>query len=191
LAKAAEPFGFPHSPNRSIVCWPAAELCPSVFREPHLELWLPTVGSTSEKASRHALRPRVLRRNHLYQATVNVKLYVGNLSFSIGDQQLREAFSPHGNLVSASVVTDRESGQSRGFGFVEFGSSSEAEAAIAAMNGASLDGRALSVNVAKPREGGGGGGGRGGFGGGGGGRGGRGGGGGGGRGGGGGGRDRW
>ena len=120
---------------------------------------------------------------------MNVKLYVGNLSFSIGDQQLREAFSPHGNLVSASVVTDRESGQSRGFGFVEFGSSSEAEAAIAAMNGASLDGRALSVNVAKPREGGGGGG-RGGFGGGGGGRGGGGGfgGGGGGRGGGGGGR---
>ena len=131
---------------------------------------------------------------------MNVKLYVGNLSFSIGDQQLREAFSPHGNLVSASVVTDRESGQSRGFGFVEFGSTSEAEAAIAAMNGASLDGRALSVNVAKPREGGGGGGGRGGFGGGGG-RGGGGGGfggggggggrGGGGRGGGGGGGKRW
>jgi RNA recognition motif-containing protein len=90
---------------------------------------------------------------------VNVKLYVGNLSFSVGDQELREAFSPHGNLLSASVVTDRESGQSRGFGFVEFGSTNEAEAAIAAMNGASLDGRALNVNVAKPREGGGGGGG--------------------------------
>jgi len=122
---------------------------------------------------------------------VNVKLYVGNLSFSIGDQELREAFAPHGNLVSASVVTDRETGQSRGFGFVEFGSNSDAESAIAAMNGASLDGRALNVNVAKPREGGGGGGGggRGGFGGGGGG-GGRG-GGGGGRGGGGGGGKRW
>lgn len=90
---------------------------------------------------------------------MNVKLYVGNLSFSVGDQELREAFSPHGNLLSASVVTDRESGQSRGFGFVEFGSTNEAEAAIAAMNGASLDGRALNVNVAKPREGGGGGGG--------------------------------
>jgi RNA recognition motif-containing protein len=89
---------------------------------------------------------------------VNVKLYVGNLSFSVGDQQLRDAFAPHGNLLSASVVTDRESGQSRGFGFVEYGSSSEAEAAIAAMNGASLDGRSLNVNVAKPREGGGGGG---------------------------------
>ena len=121
---------------------------------------------------------------------MNVKLYVGNLSFSVGDEELRSAFSAHGNLLSASVVTDRETGQSRGFGFVEFGSSSEAEAAIAAMNGASLDGRALNVNVAKPREGGGGGGGRGGFGGGGGGRGGGGGfgGGGGGRGGGGGGR---
>ena len=63
---------------------------------------------------------------------MNVKLYVGNLSFSIGDQELREAFSPHGNLLSASVVTDRESGQSRGFGFVEYGSSNEAEAAIRA-----------------------------------------------------------
>jgi RNA recognition motif-containing protein len=90
---------------------------------------------------------------------VNIKLYVGNLSFSIRDQELREAFAPHGNLLSASVVTDRESGQSRGFGFVEFGSNTEAEAAIAAMNGATLDGRALNVNVAKPREGGGGGGG--------------------------------
>jgi hypothetical protein len=137
--------------------------CPSDSRASlHLKLWLPTVGSTSEKASRRALRPRVCRRNNLCQATVNVKLYVGNLSFSIGDQQLREAFAPHGNLLSASVVTDRESGQSRGFGFVEFGSSSEAEGAIAAMNGATLDGRTLNVNVAKPREGGGPGGGRGG-----------------------------
>jgi RNA recognition motif-containing protein len=126
-------------------------------------------------------------QNHLRQF-VNVKLYVGNLSFSIGDQELREAFAPHGNLLSASVVTDRETGQSRGFGFVEFGSSNEADAAIAAMNGASLDGRALNVNVAKPREGGGGGGGGRGGGGGGGGRGG----GGGGRGGGGGGGGkRW
>jgi cold-inducible RNA-binding protein len=168
----------------------------------NLELWLPTVGSTSVKASRQALRPRVLRRKDHCQAIVNVKLYVGNLSFSVGDQELREAFSPHGSLLSASVVTDRETGQSRGFGFVEFGSNNEAEAAIAAMNGASLDGRALNVNVAKPREGGdrgGGGGGGGGRGGGGGGRGGggggggRGGGGGGGRGGGGGGGggNRW
>jgi RNA recognition motif-containing protein len=93
---------------------------------------------------------------------VNVKLYVGNLSFSTGDAELREAFSPHGNLLSASVVTDRDSGQSRGFGFVEYGSSAEAERATEAMNGFSLDGRALNVNVARPREGGGGGGGGGG-----------------------------
>jgi RNA recognition motif-containing protein len=105
---------------------------------------------------------------------VNTKLYVGNLSFSIGDQELREAFAPHGNLVSASVVTDRDSGQSRGFGFVEYGSSDEAQRAVDAMNGTSLDGRSLNVNVARPREGGrdGGGGGRSGGGGGGGGRGG-------------------
>jgi RNA recognition motif-containing protein len=100
---------------------------------------------------------------------VNVKLYVGNLSFSIGDKELREAFAPHGNLLSASVVTDRDSGQSRGFGFVEYGSSADADKATEAMNGATLDGRTLNVNVAKPREGGGGGGGRGGGGGGGGG----------------------
>ena len=142
-----------------MVAGPAAEQArPDSPRERNLELSLPTVGSTSVKASRQAL-PRVLRRNDYFQAFVNVKLYVGNLSFSVGDQELREAFSPHGNVLSASVVTDRESGQSRGFGFVEFGSSNEAEAAIAAMNGASLDGRSLNVNVAKPREGGGGGGG--------------------------------
>jgi RNA recognition motif-containing protein len=104
---------------------------------------------------------------------VNTKLYVGNLSFSIGDQELREAFAPHGNLVSASVVTDRDSGQSRGFGFVEYGSSDEAQRAVDAMNGTSLDGRSLNVNIARPREGGrDGGGGRSGGGGGGGGRGG-------------------
>jgi RNA recognition motif-containing protein len=93
---------------------------------------------------------------------VNTKLYVGNLSFSIGDKELREAFAPHGNLTSASVVTDRDSGQSRGFGFVEYGSSEEAQRAVDAMNGTSLDGRSLNVNVARPREGGGGGGGGGG-----------------------------
>jgi cold-inducible RNA-binding protein len=103
---------------------------------------------------------------------VSTKLYVGNLSYNIGDQELRAAFVPHGNVVSASVVTDRETGQSRGFGFVEYGSSSEAQLAVDAMNGTTLDGRSLNVNVARPREGGGGGGGGGGRGGGGGGRGG-------------------
>jgi RNA recognition motif-containing protein len=100
------------------------------------------------------------------------KLYVGNLSYSTGDQELKDAFSPHGNLVSASVVIDRDSGQSRGFGFVEYQSSEEAQRAVDTMNGANLDGRSLNVNIARPREGGGGGGGGGGRGGGGGGRGG-------------------
>jgi RNA recognition motif-containing protein len=91
------------------------------------------------------------------------KLYVGNLSYNTNDQDLLAAFAPHGNVQSASVVTDRDSGQSRGFGFVEFNSSSEAQQAVDAMNGMIIDGRALTVNVARPREdsrGGGGGGGR-------------------------------
>lgn len=146
--------------NRGMVAGPATEHARSDSPSGrNLELWLPAVGSTSVEASRQVLPPRVIGRNDYCQAIVNSKLYVGNLSFSIGDQELREAFSPHGNLLSASVVTDRETGQSRGFGFVEFGSTNEAETAIAAMNGASLDGRSINVNVAKPREGGGGGGG--------------------------------
>ncbi|MBC7833511.1 MAG: RNA-binding protein, partial [Phycisphaerales bacterium] len=110
-----------------------------------------------------------------------MKLYVGNLPFSMTDNELREAFGAHGNVDSASVVMDRETGRSRGFGFVEMTNDQEARAAIEAMNGQSMGGRALVVNEARPREdrgfggggSGGGGGGRGGFGGGGGGRGGR------------------
>jgi cold-inducible RNA-binding protein len=119
-----------------------------------------------------------------------MKLYVGNLPFSTDDSQLRSLFESHGEVVSASIVMDRDTGRPRGFGFVEMANDNEAKAAIEAMNGQSVDGRAIVVNEAKPREpraggfgggrgGGGGGGGRGGFGGGGG----RGGGGGGGRGG--------
>jgi RNA recognition motif-containing protein len=125
------------------------------------------------------------------------KLYVGNLSYSVDSSALEQMFTPHGTVQSAEVISDRETGRSKGFGFVEMGSDEEAQAAIAAMNGQENEGRALTVNEAKPREerprGGGGGGGRGGYGGGGGGggRGGYGGGGGGGGyGGGGGGRDR-
>jgi cold-inducible RNA-binding protein len=91
------------------------------------------------------------------------KLYVGNLAYTTGDRELREAFEPHGNVQSASVVIDRDSGQSRGFGFVEYASSAEAQTAVDAMNGTMVDGRNLNVNVARPREdsrGGGGGGGR-------------------------------
>jgi RNA recognition motif-containing protein len=114
------------------------------------------------------------------------RLYVGNLPFSATAETLRAAFAASGDVTDVHIVTDRESGQSRGFGFVTMGNAHEAANAIAAMNGVSLDGRALRVNEAEERPQRSGGGGGGGFGGGGGG-GGRG-GGGGGRGGGGGGR---
>lgn len=125
------------------------------------------------------------------------KLYVGNLSFNLGDSELQQLFAACGTVTSAKVITDRDTGRSKGFGFVEMDSEQEATAAITALNGKEVDGRALTVNEARPMTEGGGRGGRtGGGGGGGGGRGGYGGGGGGGRGGyggggGGGGRDRW
>ncbi len=96
------------------------------------------------------------------------KIYVGNLPFSVNDDQLRQMFEAHGAVASASIVMDRETGRPRGFGFVEMSDASAADTAINAMNGKDCGGRALVVNEAKPREGGGGGG-RGGFGGGGGG----------------------
>jgi RNA recognition motif-containing protein len=120
------------------------------------------------------------------------KLYVGNLSYDVDSSALEQMFSAHGTVTSAQIITDRDTGRSKGFGFVEMASDAEAQAAISAMNGQEHGGRALTVNEAKPREerGGGGGGGRGGYGGGGG-RGGGGGGGRGGYGGGGGGRSRY
>jgi RNA recognition motif-containing protein len=122
------------------------------------------------------------------------KLYVGNLAYSMSDSELQQIFEPHGSVQSAQVIMDRDTGRSKGFGFVEMGSDAEAQAAIAALNGAEVEGRTLTVNEARPktdtRGGGGGGGGRGGYGGGGGGRGYGGGGGGGGYGGGGGGGGR-
>ncbi|TVS15515.1 MAG: RNA-binding protein [Planctomycetaceae bacterium] len=98
------------------------------------------------------------------------KLYVGNLSYSVSSSDLEEMFSSYGTVQSAQVISDRESGRSKGFGFVEMGSDDEAQAAIRAMNGQENDGRPLTVNEARPREdrGGGGRGGRGGGGGGGG-----------------------
>ncbi|MCC6143459.1 MAG: RNA-binding protein [Candidatus Hydrogenedentes bacterium] len=99
-----------------------------------------------------------------------MNIYVGNLSYSTSDDDLREAFERHGAVDSARVITDRETGRSRGFGFVEMPNSGEAQAAINAMNGADLQGRSITANEARPRErsGGGGGGGRSGGGGGGG-----------------------
>src|SRR2546423_12204321 len=108
------------------------------------------------------------------------KLYVGNLPFSATDDSLKEMFAQAGQVESARIITDRDTGRSKGFGFVEMSSEAEASDAIKKFNGTELDGRALTVNEARPmtpREGGGGGGG-------GGGRGGN-------RGGGGGGRNRW
>ena len=78
-------------------------------------------------------------------------IYIGNLSFSVTDQQLQETFSAHGTVESAKVITDKFTGSSRGFGFVEMSSQEEAEKAIEALNGTELDGRALTVNMAKPR----------------------------------------
>ncbi len=101
------------------------------------------------------------------------KLYVGNLSYNIRDEDLQQAFAQYGTVSSAKVMMDRDTGRSKGFGFVEMGSDPEAQAAINGMNGQALDGRAIVVNEARPREErpggfGGGGGSRGGFGGGGG-----------------------
>ena len=111
------------------------------------------------------------------------KLYVGNLWYGVTDSQLQDMFAPYGSVQSAQVIMDRDTGRSKGFGFVEMGSDQEAQAAAAGMNGQMIDGRSLTVNEAKPKEdrprggggggggygGGGGGGGRGGYGGGGGG----------------------
>ena len=97
---------------------------------------------------------------------MSMKLYVGNLAFATSSQELQELFAQAGTVTSASVIEDRDTGRSRGFGFVEMSSKEEGEAAIAQLNGKEINGRALNVNEAKPRENRGGGGGRGGFGGG-------------------------
>ncbi len=95
-------------------------------------------------------------------------IYVGNLPYETDGDALRVAFTEFGEVSGARVITDRDTGRSRGFGFVEMPNAEEAEAAIRGMNGKDMQGRSLTVNESRPREGGGGGGGRGGFGGGGG-----------------------
>lgn len=107
---------------------------------------------------------------------MGMKLYVGNLSYETTDADLAKMFEPHGTVQSAQVIMDRDTGRSKGFGFVEMKTSQEGQAAIAALNGQQVNGRALTVNEARPKtegggrggHGGGGGGGRGGYGGGGG-----------------------
>jgi RNA recognition motif-containing protein len=80
-----------------------------------------------------------------------MKLYVGNLSFNTSDQDLNEMFGAHGTVQSTNIIEDRETGRSRGFGFVEMSSISEGEAAISHLNGKEVDGRELKVNEAKPQ----------------------------------------
>ncbi len=80
------------------------------------------------------------------------KLYVGNLSYDVDSSALEQLFTPHGTVTSAQIINDRDTGRSKGFGFVEMGSDGEAQAAIAALNGKDHGGRALTVNEAKPRE---------------------------------------
>ena len=94
------------------------------------------------------------------------KLYVGNLAYTVTDSTLEQMFAAHGSVQSAQVIMDRDSGRSKGFGFVEMDSQAEAQAAITALNGEEVDGRNLTVNEARPREDRGGGGSRGGYGGG-------------------------
>ena len=92
-----------------------------------------------------------------------MNIYVGNLSFGSTDEDLRQAFAAFGQVDSASVIMDRETGKSRGFGFVEMPNDNEGQTAIAELNGKDLDGRALKINEAQPKRPGGGGGERGGF----------------------------
>ena len=88
-----------------------------------------------------------------------MKLYVGNLSFQTGEAELNDLFSAHGSVDTCRIITDRDTGRSRGFGFVEMSSKAEGEAAMAALAGKEVEGRALTVNEAKPMERNGGGGG--------------------------------
>jgi len=80
------------------------------------------------------------------------KLFVGNLSFNTTENDLQDAFAAHGTVVETNLMMDRETGRPRGFGFITMSSAEEAQKAIDALNGKSIDGRALTVNVAKPRE---------------------------------------
>jgi len=83
---------------------------------------------------------------------MSTKLYVGGLPYSVTEQQLSELFSQQGTVSSAKVITDKFTGQSRGFGFVEMSTGEEAKKAISALNGTQMDGRSLTVNEAKPQE---------------------------------------
>jgi RNA recognition motif-containing protein len=117
---------------------------------------------------RHGVLPRRNLREGAKESVMLVKLFVGNLAWSVGDAELGEIFAPHGEVQSARVISDRDTGRSRGFGFVEI-ETNDLDGVIRATDGKEVDGRALRVNQAEDKPGGrSGGGGRGGFGGGGG-----------------------
>ena len=103
----------------------------------------PMVGNSVEQ--------RVFLNEH-HKSMSNNKLFVGNLSFNTAENDLRDAFAEHGSVDEVKLMTDRDTGRPRGFGFVTMSTAEEAQAAMNALNGRQLDGRALTVNVAKPRE---------------------------------------
>jgi RNA recognition motif-containing protein len=104
-------------------------------------------------------RSQVTIRPNFQEENMNKKLYVGGLPYAVTEDKLQEIFSAHGTVESARVITDRFTGRSRGFGFVEMSSEEEAQTAIDALNGSDLEGRSLTVNEARPQENRGGGGG--------------------------------
>jgi len=133
---------------------------------------LPTWRATTLASFSSAQKANAGRFDFLRNCFVGTRLYVGNLSYSVSSEQLDELFAAYGQVKSAQVIMDRDTGRSKGFGFVEMADGAGAQAAIEGMNGKDIDGRALTVNEARPREERGGGGGGGGYGGGRGGRGG-------------------
>ena len=99
----------------------------------------------------NSVEQRVFLNEH-HKSMSNNKLFVGNLSFNTAENDLRDAFAEHGTVEEVKLMTDRDTGRPRGFGFVTMSTAEEAQAAMNALNGRQLDGRALTVNVAKPRE---------------------------------------
>ena len=128
----------------------------ALFRRPTYWLCEPYLAPEKDDSRVHVLRDG--------RSTVGKKLYCGNLSYNVNSSDLEQLFAQFGTVESAQVITDRDTGRSKGFGFVEMGNDSEAQAAISGLNETEHDGRSLTVNEAKPREnrGGGGRGGRGG-----------------------------
>ncbi len=105
------------------------------------------------RTTAHLVRSRVVSaRQGSGRSEMGNRIYVGDLSYNTTDEQLREAFAKHGEVVSANVMLDRVSGQSRGFGFVEMATEEQAKAAIEAMHASTLDNRTLTVNEARARE---------------------------------------